>query len=178
MSTINEVCDWLDISDTTFKTKLRRGVIEKQPRGQYDIQTIARALIKDRQAESGGHGDHAANLDLSKERARLAREQADAVALKNASARRENVPMALVQKAVEIVFMAFRERCLSIPGKIAASCDMRPSTEVEEIVRDEVYEALDELTRPIIPLEPPHGWLDETISAEAGAVDDDEVGHD
>ena len=34
-----------------------------------------------------------------------------------------------------IIFGAFRERCLSIPGKIAAICEMRLRGEIEEIVR-------------------------------------------
>jgi hypothetical protein len=36
---------------------------------------------------------------------------------------------------------------LSIPGKLADSCDMRSRGEVEEIIRNEVYEALDEILR-------------------------------
>jgi hypothetical protein len=55
-----------------------------------------------------------------------------------------------VQRGAETIFAAFRERCLSIPGKVAAICEMRSRGEVEQIVRDEVYEALDELSRPIL----------------------------
>ncbi|WP_143199673.1 hypothetical protein [Bradyrhizobium sp. NAS80.1] len=143
----------------------------------YRLATVVKALIAYEAKQDGrrGKGDEAR---LAAERARLAREQADAVALKNASARRENVPMALVQKAVEIVFMTFRERCLSIPGKVAMSCEMRPRAEVEEIVRGEIHEVLEELSRPILPLDPPPGLLDDVISDEAAGAADDEVSHD
>ena len=52
-----------------------------------------------------------------------------------------------------IIFGAFRKRCLSIPGKIAAICEMRLRGEIEEIIRGEIYEALDELSRPILPVD-------------------------
>jgi hypothetical protein len=41
-----------------------------------------------------------------------------------------------------------RERLMSIPGKISASmCELR---DLEQFVRDEVYEIVDELSRPIL----------------------------
>ena len=59
----------------------------------------------------------------------------------------------MVQRSAETIFTA-RERVRSMPGKIAAICEMRSRGEVEEIVRSECYEALDELSRPILPIEP------------------------
>jgi phage terminase Nu1 subunit (DNA packaging protein) len=97
-----------------------------------------------------GADGNSATAQLTAERARLAREQAEAVSLKNAVTRGELVRLATVQRSAEIIFAAFRERCLSIPGKVAAICEMRSRGEVEQIVRDEVYEALDELSRPIL----------------------------
>lgn len=174
--TINKCAEMIERDRATIARALRKVPPDAgtASRPLYRLASVVTALIVHETKPDGrrGKGDEAR---LAAERARLAREQADAVALKNASTRREYVPIALVQKGLEIVFMAFRERCLSIPGKIAASCDMRPSTEVEEIVRDEVYEALDELTRPILPLDPPPCWLDDAIGAEANH---DEGGHD
>ncbi|WP_369720338.1 hypothetical protein AB8Z38_24595 [Bradyrhizobium sp. LLZ17] len=153
MSTISEVCKWCGISRPTFHRALNRGVVGKKPRGQYDLQEVARALIKDGQAMKGGHGDYASKLALSEARAALAREQAIAVGMKNAVMRREYASLALVQRQVEIMFAAFRERILSIPGKLAAVCEMRSRDEVELVLRDECWDALDELSRPIIPME-------------------------
>jgi phage terminase Nu1 subunit (DNA packaging protein) len=89
---------------------------------------------------------------LTEARADLAREQAAAVALKNAVARGEFVPAAEVLKGAEIVIATFRERILAVPGKIAATCEMRARGEIEEVIRDELFEALDELSRPILPV--------------------------
>jgi phage terminase Nu1 subunit (DNA packaging protein) len=145
MATISEVCRWCDISQTTFHDAVRRGVIARKPRAEHDVQEIARALIKDGQAAKGGHGDLAAKLRLSEARAALAREQTAALRLKNAVARGEYVSLAGIQRDVETAFANIRERLLSLPGKIAASCEMRSRGEVEEIIRDEVYEALDQI---------------------------------
>jgi phage terminase Nu1 subunit (DNA packaging protein) len=130
-------------------------VVVKKPRAQYDIQEVARALIKDGQAAKGGHGDLAAKLRLAEARTALAREQTAALKLKNAVARREYVSLAGVRREVEMMFAMVRERLLSIPGKIAASCEMRERRDVEEIMRDEVYEVLGELSRPVLASDGP-----------------------
>lgn len=155
MATILEVCSWCGISRTTFHDAVRRGVIAKKPRGEHDVREVARALIKDGQAAKGGHGDLAAKLKLSEARTALAREQTAALKLKNAVARREYVSLAVVRREVETMFAVLRERLMSIPGKIATSCEMRERQDVEEIMRDEVYELLDELSKPIPRLDGP-----------------------
>src|SRR6201996_5763201 len=118
----------------------------------FRVATASDALARHRVKPDGrvGTDGNSATAQLTAERARLAREQAEAVSLKNAVTRGELVRLATVQRGAEIVFAAFRERCLSIPGKIAAICEMRSRGEVEETVRDEVYEALDVLSRPIL----------------------------
>lgn len=149
VSTISEVCRWCGISRPTFYRALNRGVVTVKPRGRYDIREVARALIKDAQAVKGGHGDYASKLALSEARAALAREQAAALRMKNAITRREYVSLAVVRREVETMFAVLRERLLSIPGKIAAPCEMRERRDVEEIMRDEVHELLDELSKPV-----------------------------
>ena len=62
MSTISQVCKWCGISRPAFHRALNRGVVVKKPRGQYDIQEVARTLIKDGQAAKGGHGDYASKV--------------------------------------------------------------------------------------------------------------------
>ena len=81
--------------------------------------------------------------------------------------RGELVRLSEVERGATIIFAAFRERCLSIPGKIAAICEMRSRGEIEETVRGEIYEALDAIL-------PGDGgpWLAEATQAE----DDDNEG--
>lgn len=149
MATILEVCSWCGISRTTFHDAVRRGVIPKKPRGEHDVREVARALIKDGQAAKGGHGDLVTKRKLSEARAALAREQTAALKLKNAVARREYVSLVAIRREVERMLGMMRERLLSMPGKIAASCEMGEQCDVEHILRDKVYEILDELSGPI-----------------------------
>jgi hypothetical protein len=63
-----------------------------------------------------------------------------------------------------------------MPGKIADMCEMRSRIEVEEIVRSECYEALEELSGSIIPINR-QGKRDAGGGAEivAGGYDENEV---
>ncbi|HWX29478.1 MAG TPA: hypothetical protein VNZ53_18790 [Steroidobacteraceae bacterium] len=152
MSTISEVCKWCGISQATFHKAAKRGVIPRKPRGRHDVQEVARALIKDGQAAKGGHGDLVAKLQLSEARTALAREQTAALRRKNAVARGDYVSRAGIRREIETMFAMLRERLLSIPGQIAHTCEKRSSREVEGIIRDEVYDALDEILRLDGPL--------------------------
>jgi phage terminase Nu1 subunit (DNA packaging protein) len=134
----------------------------------YRLATVVKALVAYETKPDGRHGK-GDEARLAAERARLAREQTEAVALKNAVARGEVISVAAVKRSASIIISAFRERCLSIPGKIAASCEMRSRGEVEEVIRGEIYEALDELSRPIL-VDPAH-----VGNGDAVAAADDEV---
>jgi phage terminase Nu1 subunit (DNA packaging protein) len=153
MSTINEVCNFFGVTRQTVHAWQKRGVIRKPPRRGYDLQEIAQAIVADWIALKGSRGGYSSEASLSAARAELAREQTIAMQLKNAVARGEYVRLSLLQRSAETIFTAFRERVLSMPGKIAAMCEMRPRGEVEKIVRSECYEALEELSRPIIPVD-------------------------
>ncbi|QIG96786.1 hypothetical protein [Bradyrhizobium sp. 6(2017)] len=120
-----------------------------KPRGQYDVQEFARALIKDGQAAKGVTAIMRLSLALCEARAALAHEQAAALRMKNAVRRREYAPLSAVQRQVEIIFAAFRERILSIPSKFAAICEIRSRAEVELVLHEECREVLEELSRPI-----------------------------
>jgi phage terminase Nu1 subunit (DNA packaging protein) len=119
----------------------------------YRLATVVNALVAHQKPDGRrGNGDEAR---LAAERARLAREQTEAVALKNAATRGDLISVAVVKRSAGIIISAFRERCLSIPGKVATACEMRSRGEIEEIVRGEIFEALDELSRPVLSADPP-----------------------
>ncbi len=116
----------------------------------YRLATVVKALME-REAKPDGRRGNGDVARLAAARTELAREQAETARLKNEATRGRLVPKDMVIRSGTIVFAAFRERCLAIPGKVAASCEMRSRGEVEEIVRDEVYEALEVLSQSIIP---------------------------
>jgi phage terminase Nu1 subunit (DNA packaging protein) len=172
--TVNKCAEMLERDRASVARALRKvppdAGTPKRP--LYRLATVVKALMDHENKPDGRHGNGDV-AQLAAERARLAREQADQVALKNAIMRRENVPLRIVERGATIIFSTFREKCLAIPGKIAASCEMRPRGEVEEIVRDEIYEALEELSRPILPIDGP--WPGDEQAADIGekGVSDD-----
>jgi phage terminase Nu1 subunit (DNA packaging protein) len=146
MSTINEVCHFFGVTRQTVHAWQKRGVIRKPPRRGYDLHEIALAIVADWLALKGSRGGYSSEASLSAARAELAREQTIAMQLKNAVARGEYVRLSQIQRSAEAIFATFRERALSIPGKIAAFCEGRSRAEIEEIVRGEICECLDELS--------------------------------
>ena len=165
--TINKCAEMIERDRATVARSLRKVPPDggTQSRPLYRIATVMKALLAYENEPDGRHGNGDV-ARLAAERARLAREQADQVALKNAIMRRENVPLRLIERGATIIFSTFREKCLAIPGKIAASCEMRSRDEVEKIVRDEIYEALEELSRPILPIDGP--WPGDEQVADTG----------
>jgi hypothetical protein len=148
VATIAEAAAHIFMTSARFQELVSAGVITKAERGAYNLDVVREQYVKNiRKKASNRSGDADG---LTEARAELTREQRDAVALKNAVSRGEYVPLALIIRGVETVLATFRERCLAIPGKAAYACEMRAAGEVEEIFRAEIYEALDELSRPIL----------------------------
>ena len=91
-----------------------------------------------------GSGDKA--LDLARERARLAKERADAQELKNAIARGEQLPIATVETWLVALLSGVRTRLLALPAKVAPLVHAAKSiAQAEEIIRRHQCEALDEI---------------------------------
>jgi hypothetical protein len=112
----------------------------------YRLATVVKALTVHDAKPDGRHGN-GDTTRLAAARTRLADEQTAAVALKNAVARGEFVPAIDMETGGAAIIAAFRERVLAAPGKVAAICEGRSRGEIEEIIRAELFEALDELSR-------------------------------
>jgi len=86
------------------------------------------------------------DLDLSAERARLAKEQADAKEMENAVGRGDLVYIEDVAKQIENQLTKVRTRLLGVPTKVApeahASATVR---EVQTLIEGAIVEALNEL---------------------------------
>ena len=90
--------------------------------------------------------DNKAKLDLTAERARLAKEQADKTAMENARIKGLSVDVERAGLMVDKVFMAFRSRVLAIPARAAPhihGCESIAKTRDE--IEAALYEALNEL---------------------------------
>jgi len=86
-------------------------------------------------------------LELTEERARLAKEQADKTALDNAQRRGELLEVGVVEAEVTSAFARVRSRLLAIPSKTAPLVSqVETPAEAEAIIRSAVIEALRELS--------------------------------
>lgn len=145
MATQVEVSKHLGVSTTVISDLTGRGVLEKTGRNGYDLEQCRLAYLKHlRDAASGraASGD----LDLGAERARLAKEQADAKEMENAVERGELVYIEKVAKQFEAQLTKVRTKLLAVPTKVAAEAHAAATVkEVREIVETAVVEALDEL---------------------------------
>jgi phage terminase Nu1 subunit (DNA packaging protein) len=172
--TINKCAEMLERDRASVARVLRSAPPDAGTprRPLYRLATVVKALIAYEVKPDGrrGNGDEAR---LAAERARLARAQTEAVALKNAATRGDLIPVAVVKRSAGIIITAFRERCLSIPGKVATACEMRTRGEIEEIVRQEVFEALEELSRPILVDPPTQVGNDDAVVAADDGVEND-----
>jgi len=145
MATLQQVAAHLGVSTKTVQDLLENGTIQKQGRGEYDLDTCLKAYItrlREMATMRVGNGD----LNLTDERARLAKEQADAKEMENAITRGELVYIEDVAKRVEVALSKVKIKILAIPTKVApeaAAAD--DAKEVQALIERHIIEALNEL---------------------------------
>lgn len=144
MATQSEIADYLGISLRVVKDLEARGILPKAAKGERDLKTAVRAYCAHLRERAAGR-QSADGLDLAAERARLAKEQADHQALKNAETRRELLPKADVDHAVTAAFARCRTALLRLPAKLASRAAGRPAGEVRALATGLITEALQEL---------------------------------
>ena len=81
MSSVQDVALHLQMTPSNVIKLIKEGIITKQDRGQYDLEEVRKEYIVYMRNRAGTQN----NLDLAKERARLAKEQADAKEMENAA---------------------------------------------------------------------------------------------
>lgn len=119
MATQAEVGKHLDLSDRSVRDLLDRGVLPAARRGALDLEACRVAYIRHLREQAAGRATGPSGDDLTTERARLAREQADHYALKNAALRLELLPRAEITRAVTAAFQIVRDRLAALPARLA-----------------------------------------------------------
>jgi phage terminase Nu1 subunit (DNA packaging protein) len=152
MATQSQFAAHVGINQAAVADLVRRGVIESEGRNTIDLDAARLAYIAHlRSLASGGSGDPDADLDLSKERARLAKEQADKQEMLNAVMRGELLERGAVDDAVIAAFARVRAKMLSVPSKCAPLVvGVETATEVQETLRRSVHDALQELSDTLV----------------------------
>lgn len=112
----------------------------------YDI----RKVVKHRLARD----DVPSQSNLTSERTRLAKAQADNQELDLKVKRGELIPIPVIASHWQSMVMAMRSKLLAMPSKLAvAALDAGSLKEIEDVVTQLIYEALDEISEDGIPTE-------------------------
>ena len=126
----------------TIKRRLEKAVpVAVHDKSQYFA--LADALPKLFPGESSGD-----KLDLSQERAKLAREQTLKTSIENRRLLGELAPVKEVERAMAERVTAARARFLAMPSRIAPQLEGLPAIEIEDRIMTLVEEALNELSGP------------------------------
>lgn len=136
------LAEWLAVSDRMVREWADRGIVIRTGRGRYALQESVTNVVRHLREVSAGRGGETQILDLTAERARLAKEQADAQALKNATLRGELVRSQDVVAEWADMVRLMRSNMLAVPAR----CRQRNSafgTAETELIRREITEALE-----------------------------------
>jgi phage terminase Nu1 subunit (DNA packaging protein) len=154
MASLDDCANHLGIQQPTLTRLIKEGIIDKQDRGKYDVDAVRLQYLKHIRNLAGNNNN---NLELGAERARLAKEQADAKEMENAVERGDLVYIEKVAKQFEQQLTKARNKLLAAPTKVAAEAHAAATVkEVREIIEAAIIEALDELV----------GYNKETARAE------------
>jgi phage terminase Nu1 subunit (DNA packaging protein) len=163
----------LDMQERRFRELAAAGIFkEAKLKGSgYDLDVCRVSYIRHlREQAAGRAGD---KLNLSDERALLARDQRERIRLNIDKETGKLVSIEAVGLEVERQYGMVRERLLGIPGKVADSLANRSRAEIEQRLEAEVAEALNELHVPDGPI-PSEEEADE-VPASAETVTETEL---
>ena len=147
MATQAEIGAHLDLTDRSVRELLSKGVLPPARRGEHDLDACRLAYVRHLRAVAAGRALGPAGDDLTVERARLAREQADHFALNNAAKRRELLPRSEITQAVTSAFGIVRERLCGLPGRLAGPlARLTDPATVRVRLESEVVTVLNELS--------------------------------
>lgn len=145
MASQSEIAAKLGVNVSTFKDFVARGIVEERERGQYTYEECSKQYLDHlREIAAGRYSED--GLDLSAERARLAKEQADAKEMENAIGRGELVRIDDIVKQFEDQLLKSKVKLLAVPTKVAAEVNAAKDVkECKAIIEEAVKEALSEL---------------------------------
>ncbi|WP_290689981.1 MULTISPECIES: terminase small subunit [unclassified Haematobacter] len=140
----SDLCDLWGITPGALTGLVKREIAIRLGHDAYDLVESTRRYLEHLRGTASGRGGEEQILNLTGERARLAREQADAQALKNAALRGELVKADEVERAWADVLRKVRSRVLAVPSRLRQSLGHLTAADVDALDR-ELRTALEEL---------------------------------
>ncbi len=145
MATVLELAEHLGMSHKNANELIKKGVIEAKGRGKYDLDVARNQYITHVREIAAGRAK-VGDLDLQEERARLAKEQADAKEMENEVLRGSLVAIEDVALSMEKQLTRVRTKLLAVPTKVAPEAHASSNVkEVQQLLEDAIIEALNEL---------------------------------
>lgn len=166
---LDTISKLLDLTPQRVNQLVNQGIIPRAERGRYELVPVVRAYIhflRDRKIQGDVHGD-----DYSTYRTRLTKARAEMAEKENAQLDSKLIPADDAKQAWSAMVANARARLLSIPNKIAPIvCAAETINEAREIIKIEIYEALNELAdveiKTINPIRPVESESDEFDGSE------------
>jgi len=115
-----DLCDLLGITAPMLTELKRRGIAVHLRHDAYDLTATVRAYVEHLRGIASGRGGEEHVASLTAERARLAREQADGQALRNAQLRGELIRADEAERAWADALRALRGQLLALPARLRA----------------------------------------------------------
>ncbi len=149
MATIVESAKHLDLSERRFMELLEAGILERQDRGRYELDTVRVAYIRHLRQRAAGAGERSsADMEKARDEARLAKARADKAEMEAAEMRGLLVRADQVEEVWMNALVNTKTRLAGIPARTAHIVLAAASNAAaEKILRREVGEALHELDR-------------------------------
>lgn len=144
---INGAAEALGRDRSVITRVLRNVQPDSKARGKatFYLATVVDALLED---ALGAAGEGKRGLELSAERAKLAKVQTEAVQIKNQLASGELCKTATAVAWMIAICVVIRELVLTLPGKMADAVEGQPREKIEELLMDEARAILKELSDP------------------------------
>lgn len=138
-----DLCRLLDCSPAALTDMKKREIAVHLAHDSYDLEDTVRRYVVHLRSIAAGWGTADQAVQLTVERARLAKEQADAQALKNAALRGELVKAEDVGRTWSDLLRKLRSRILAVPARLRQTHSF-DAGQVDAIDR-ELRTALEEL---------------------------------
>lgn len=138
-----DLCDLLALSSGALTDLKKRGIAVHLGHDAYDLAATVRAYVQHLRGIASGRGGEEQTINLTAERARLAREQADAQALRNAALRGELVAAAEVERTWSDLLRQVRARILAVPARVRSALPLDAAA--IDTIDHELRQALEEL---------------------------------
>ena len=152
MATQREVADHLDLSVKRVSELIRDGILPSKPgRSPLNIDVCRVAYISYLR-KLGGYHKRSGSGDIAEEKTKLTAAQARKAELEVEELEGNLIPSQLVEDTwIDYVANA-RAKLLALPSRVAHQViTIDTYSEAEELIKDQVHEALDELAQNGIP---------------------------